>query len=448
MRSYKSLIVFLIIAAIVAGIAGCGGPGAVVDSSDDFSSASGDEKAADSSVSAGPANRAMAAENLMAGVSTGGATGRVADDAFASSVAEFAIELFKESVDDGGNSLISPLSVLLALAMTANGAGGDTLAQMEVLLGGDIPLVELNEYLLGYVEGLPSTNKSTLSIANSIWFRDQNDVLRVDEGFLQRNADYYGASAYKAPFDAQTVSDINNWVKENTDGMIDTILDKIDAADMMFLLNAVMFDAEWNSVYYKENISEGDFTDISGAVQVVDFMYSTESQFLDDGMATGFIKHYANGDYSFAALLPNEGVALDAYIDSLTGDGFLSTIQNAEAAVVHASMPKFEFEYELGLNDALTALGMPDAFDIVRADFSDMAVSSEGNLFISLVLHKTFISVDELGTKAGAVTMVAMGAGSAMPVNEKNVRLDRPFVFAIIDNATSLPIFIGTVLVV
>ena len=448
MKCIKFVAVALVAAAIAASVAGCGGIGALgcpplPGNAEPPSS----ENPRVTSVTAEPAAHTTSAVELTSGVAASGVDGKDADDAFAASMAEFSIELFKATILAEENSLISPLSVMLALAMAANGADGETLAQMETLLGGTIPLAELNAYLYSYANGLPNEAKSELLIANSIWFRDDRGRLRVDEGFLQRNADYFGAMAYKAAFDEQTVADINNWVDENTNGMIDKILDSINETHNMYLINAVMFDAEWQNVYFKENIHEGIFTDIAGTEQRVDFMHSTEGAYLDGGMATGFIKPYANGGYSFAALLPNEDVTLEEYIESLSGERFQNTMQSSQRATVFASMPKFEYEYEIMMNDALAALGMSDAFDVDKADFSRMADSSAGNIFISLVLHKTFISVDELGTKAGAVTMVAMDDGGA-PMDTITVRLDRPFVFAIIDNATSLPIFMGTLVTV
>ena len=385
------------------------------------------------------------AAGLMSGISSKSVSGKTADLFFTESVAGFSIELFKASVSDRENSLISPLSVILALAMTANGADNETLKQMERVMGGGIPIAELNEYLYAYVKNLPNKNKSKLAIANSIWFNDSENKLQVEKEFLQNNADYYQADAYAAPFDSRTLKDINNWVKSNTDGMIDNILTEISPDQIMFLINAVMFDAEWQNVYNKENVRKGDFTDINGAKHNVDFMHGTEGVYLDDGMATGFIKPYANGGYSFAALLPNEGVPIETYIDNLSGAGFLGVINNATSEMVFTSMPKFEYEYTKTMNDALQFLGMPDAFSAVQADFGKIGASPMGNIFISLVLHKTYISVDELGTRAGAVTMVAMTGGGMMS-DPKVVNLDRPFVYAIIDNATNLPLFIGSLM--
>lgn len=385
------------------------------------------------------------AEDLMEGVKPKAVDGKPIDDKFISNTADFSIELFKKSIAEKENSLISPISVMLALAMTANGAANETLSQMEEVLGKDIPLEELNEYLYYYVNNLPSEEKSKLNIANSIWFRDDEDRLTVEKDFLQKNADYYNAAIYKSPFDDQTLQDINNWVKTNTDGMIDKILEKIDDDSIMYLINAIVFDAEWKTVYNKSDIHEGEFTTIDGSKQTVEFMNSEESIYLDDGSATGFIKPYYNDKYSFVALLPNEGISIKDYIETLSGEGFLNTVKSAQNTVVNAVMPKFSYDYKIKLNDALKDLGMHDGLSAAKADFSRLGKSSRGNIYIGEVLHKTFISVDELGTKAGAVTKVEMKYESA-PAELKIVRLDRPFVYAIIDNSTNLPVFIGTVM--
>ena len=381
------------------------------------------------------------AANLMEGIAAKAVSGRTADDTFKNSSADFAIGLFQKARDDNKNSLISPLSVMLALSMTANGARGETLAQMEVLLGGDIPLDTLNKYLHAYVGGLPSVEKAKLTLANSIWVKDSG--FTVEEDFLQRNADYYGAAAYKSAFDEKTLRDINNWVKENTDGVIDKIVDQMDPYAAMYLVNTVLFDAEWQNIYRKHEVRDGTFTAIDGAKRTVSMMYSNEILYLDDGKATGFLKPYKNG-YSFAALLPNEGVALDDYIASLTGEGFLTTVKNAKEVPVEAAMPKFSYDYGIEMSDALKALGMTVPFDAELADFSGLGHSSDGNIYISRVLHKAYIAVDEKGTKAGAATAIEAPAAGDWE-DRRRVILDRPFVYAIIDNAAGLPIFIGAV---
>lgn len=385
------------------------------------------------------------AADLMDGVKANRVTAKTADDAFIVSQMQLAVELFKASAstDADKNILISPLSVQLALAMTANGAAGQTRLEMEALLGGEIPLEALNEYLHSYVSSLPSEEKYKLQIANSIWFRD-DDQLTVEETFLQTNADCYGAQIYKAPFDNGTLQDINSWVGKYTDGMIDTILEQIPQHTVMYLINAMAFDAEWKTLYEQSDVFERTFTGIDGNTSTVEMMRSEESKYLDDGKATGFIKNYSGGKYSFAALLPNEDIPISDYIAGLSADGLLDTLSSAKAGTVTAALPKFTCEYSLCMNDVLSELGMPTAFDSENADFSQLGRTSAGNIYINQVLHKTYISVDTLGTKAGAATKVEMNAMGAIQ-SEWSVTLDRPFVYMILDNTTNLPIFIGAV---
>ncbi len=208
------------------------------------------------------------------------------------------------------------------------------------------------------------------------------------------------------------------------------------------MINAIVFEAEWERIYTEYDIREGFFTALDGSQQKAEFMHSEESAYLDDGRAIGFIKPYAGNLYSFAALLPNEGVDLGDYIAGLSGNGFLETIAGAQSTPVAATLPKFSYDYRIKMNEALKIMGMPRAFSPWEADFSKLGRSSRGNIFIGEVLHKTFIRVDERGTKAGAVTKVEMKDEAY--IETKSVVLDRPFVFAIIDNASNLPLFIGS----
>ncbi len=354
---------------------------------------------------------------------------------------EFAVDIFRESYKEGENTLVSPLSVASALGMVANGAGGETKAQMERVLGMEVSV--LNEYLCSYRKSLVNGEKYKLSPANGIWFRD-SERFTVNEDFLRKNATYYDAGAYKAPFDASTVRDINGFVKEHTDGMIKDILKDIPDGAVMYLVNALAFEAEWQEKYFDHQVRDGVFTTEAGEILGVDMMHSGEGTYLEDENATGFIKYYVDRKYAFAALLPKEEMTVGEYIDTLTGKGVAEMLENAEYATVQAAMPKFEFEFDTEMSETLHTLGMCDAFTPETADFSLMGSSTEGPLYISKVIHKTFISVGEKGTKAGAATLVEMNTGTAAPDEIKMVYLDRPFVFMIIDCDNNIPIFIGT----
>ena len=367
-------------------------------------------------------------------------------DAGAAAAADFGVRLFQTSMEEGENTLISPLSVLYALAMTTNGADGETLAQMEQVLGMDVD--DLNSYMLAYLDLLPESKDYKLSLANSIWFKDDPNFV-VEQSFLQTNADYYGAGAYKAAFDEDTRNIINNWVKEHTDGMIPEILDEIPDEAIMYLVNALAFEAEWADVYEEHQIREGRFTMEDGTRQDVDMMHSDEHKYLEDDMATGFIKYYKDRRYAFVAMLPNEGVSVSKYVDSLSGEYLQDLLNNPQDVTVFASTPKFEVEYDIEMSKVLQEMGMADAFDYHVADFSRLGTyQADGmNICINRVLHKTFISVAEQGTRAGAATAVEMVAEGAMEIVEfKEVVLDRPFIYMLIDCETNLPFFIGTMM--
>ncbi len=363
------------------------------------------------------------------------------DAASAAKAADFALRLYR-AAEGEGNKLVSPLSVLCALSMTANGARGNTLAQIESLLG--MSCDELNEFYRNYSAQLPGGEKYKLNLANSVWFTSDSRFT-VNEDFLQTNADFYGADVYKAPFDDTTLHDINSWVKEATDGMIPEVLDSIPDSAVMYLINALAFDAEWEQIYKKYEVSPRDFTLEDGSKKKTDFMFSTEGEYLSSDNAEGFIKYYSGRKYAFAALLPNEGTTAAELIASLDGEKLMAILSDAESCSVSAAMPKFEYDYETLLNDTLASMGMTDAFVDYLADLSGLGTSTAGNIFINRVIHKTFIAVDERGTKAGAATVVE-GCDEAAAISEHSVYLDRPFVYMIIDCETNLPLFIGTLM--
>lgn len=359
--------------------------------------------------------------------------------------ADFAVRLLQQGVEEGKNTLLSPLSVLCALGMTANGARGETLAQMEEVLG--LPAEELNRYLHACVADLPSEEKCSFHLANAIWFTDDGRFT-VRQDFLQANADWYGAGIYQAPFDQTTCDDINAWVNEQTEGMVQDILDQIPADAVMYLVNALAFDGEWESVYKEHQVREGRFTTEDGQARRAELMWSQESVYLADEYAQGFLKPYKGGRYAFAALLPEEGTTMAEYAATLTGERLEAVLAGARSEMVDTAIPKFESEYSADLGELLATMGMPAAFGPDTADFSGLGTSTGGNIFISRVLHKTYMAVDERGTKAGAATVVEMDDGCAAEasVEPKRVILDRPFLYLLVDCETSLPLFIGTMM--
>lgn len=359
-------------------------------------------------------------------------------------IIDYSLELFRQSSSAGENTLVSPLSVLCALAMTANGTDGDTLSQIESVLG--MTVEELNTYLHAYILSLPNDDFSKLSLANSVWLKNDSSF-EAEESFLQNNADYYGADIFSKAFDMDTLEEINSWVEANTSGMIDNIINDIPEDAVMFLINALAFDAKWQKIYSESDIKDASFTKEDGSVQDIELMYSSEKKYLEDENASGFLKYYEGGDYAFAALLPDEGVSVEEYVASLTGERLSDILSGAQDFTVNAAIPKFETEFDIEMSEVLKTMGIRDAFDPGLADFTRLGTSSAGELAISKILHKTYIAVDEQGTKAGAATAVQIEAMSAPLVLEtKTVCLDRPFVYMLIDCSTNVPIFIGTLM--
>ena len=365
------------------------------------------------------------------------------NDKFRNSQLDFSVKMFKTAAasDKGKNLLVSPLSANIALSMTANGASGNTLNEMQSVLNNEISINDSNNEFKNYLSYLSSTKE--LNYANSIWLK--NDF-SVNKEFLDINKNYFSSDVFSEPFDAATIKKINDWASEKTNGMIDNAIDDMSPAAIMYLINALSFDAKWENPYENpKDISRQIFTSYSKKEKTIEMMCSDEYEYIETKDATGFAKKYDGGKYSFIAVLPNQDVDIYAYVSSLSKENINEIITKKSNVEVKTFLPKFEYDYDAVLNSTLKAIGINDAFNS-NADFSNMVESKKNmGIFISEVLQKTHISVDTEGTKAAAITSVEMSK-SAMPLDDpKTVKLDRPFVYMIVDNQNNMPVFIGTV---
>ena len=335
----------------------------------------------------------------------------------------------------GSNILLSPLSVADALCLTMEGAAGETLAEMETVLGE-------KETMRSYFSTIRRESGEQLSMADSVWLRD-DPALKVKDTFLAIAAEDYQAEIFSAPFDENTRKDINTWVEDKTDGEIQNFIDKIYDDDIMYLINTTLFDAKWQKKYENDDIRDCDFTALSGETTQVEMMYSDEHTYLENNFCTGLIKYYTEEKYAFAALLPNEDITIYQLVDRLDSNTLHELINGRISAEVEAGIPAFTGETKLELTDILPEMGMPLAFS-QGADFSDMATYDGGNLYIGRVLHQTRIEVNAQGTKAAAATAVVMESGAAeTSSNSYTVILNRPFVYMLIDMQQEIPVFIG-----
>ena len=369
--------------------------------------------------------------------------GQKTDSRFAAAMAETSLRLLEGTMDQGKsgqNILISPDSILTAMNMTQTGASGKTLSEMVRAFGG-ISSAKYSRYLYTLHNRLAGSKLQTYEIANSIWYR--KGKLRLKKAYLSRAAGYNSAEIYSSPFNAKTVKDINNWVYNHTHGKIPSIISQLSPSDRMVLVNAVWFKGKWEEPY--PGTVKRTFTEENGSAHTVKMLESRESSYVTVNGAEGFSKRYLGGKTAFLGLLPPEGTAVRDFIRELSGKDLINGYKNRITSniVVKTRMPQFGYDYSASLVRPLQELGIRTAFT-GRADFSKMTAS---RVRIDDVLHKTHIKVTKDGTEAAAATAVLAKATSILrpdPVT-KEVYLDRPFVYAIIDAETGIPLFIGAV---
>ncbi len=353
---------------------------------------------------------------------------------------------------EGKNILISPTSIMTAFGMAENGANGETLEQMENVIGGGVTREQMNQILYSMSRHLENSEDVEWNVANSIWFND-NGEFKVVPDFAAYAKTYYNADIWSAPFGPETINDINGWVNNETRGMIPTIINELDPDAKMFLVNAMAFEGEWENEYEEGDICENQtFTNYNGSTSEVTMLFSEESGYFRYGGGIGFTRPYEGGEYSFFAILPDEGVSVEEMIakaneegDDLSHD--LTHLKRYDGDI-YVYIPEFKNDYELNMNQVLQDLGITTAFDPVTADFTSMmqpVEDVESQIWISSVIHKTFIEVNREGTRAAAVTGMMMDATCALEEYHEPmiINLNRPFVYGIVDNETGLPIFVG-----
>lgn len=347
---------------------------------------------------------------------------------------DFAIALLQSVHTEGATTVVSPLSVMTAIAMTANGAAGQTRAQIEQMLGASIE--QWNDRFAAAGES------DSLISANSIWIRNTPN-LTVKEDFLNIAEMRYGAEVCRAAFDETTCSEINEWVSENTDGRIEKIVETISADTAMYLINALCFEADWANPFYENEVMSGEFHAADGTNETVELMRGDVTRYLEGENVVGFCKDYVDDRFTFLALLPDETITAEDYLDTLSAETLSAILSGETKKGLYVSLPKLTLQTELTLNDALCNMGMTDAFDAGKADFSALADVADGELYIGRVAHQTQLTIDTQGTKAAAATSVEMMF--RMSIKQEKIELTRPFLLAIWDNEFDLPVFLGIV---
>ena len=359
----------------------------------------------------------------------------------------FAFELFRKAtsrLQAGDNALLSPLSISAALAMTNNGAVGETRTAIEKTLKFEgMDAEAINTYYQKLIEDLPALDpRITLTMANSIWYRQGFQVLSA---FLDANRTHYQADVSALDFaDPGAPTVINDWVSNKTKKKIPTIIEGDIPDDMMlYLINAVYFKGAWEQRFDKSATQKGGFVLPGGASLQTDFMHLKHAfKVAETDEIEAIELPYGDRKYSMVVLKP-KGDRTPAQLSALLTDGeaWETMVRRFQTRSTDLSFPKFTFSYENRLNDELTDMGMGMAFSDV-ADFS--GISTEQTLTLSEVKHKSFVEVNEEGTEAAAVTSVGAFTTSA-PTKPYVFTVDRPFLFVIREMGTGLILFIGQV---
>ena len=359
---------------------------------------------------------------------------------------QFGLELFQTVLaneDSTKNVMISPLSATLALAMTYNGAAGNTKTAFENTfhLNG-LTTTEINQSMLGLCDALTSVDKLVqMKIANSIWYRN---TFKVEDDFINTNKKYYHAEVAALDFtNPNSKNTINQWVDQQTEHKIPSIVDHINSTDIMFLINALYFKGDWKSEFKTADTENKPFHLANGEVKQVPTMsQETKMGFYNSDLFTAVELPYGRGNFSMFLMLPNEGKKLTELENALTQENWQNWMENmGSPAKMTIHLPKFKFEYAHPLNNDLIKLGLGIAFTD-SADFTK--INSGGELSISRVKQKTFVEVNEEGTTAAAATSVTVGVTSAGP--GEVISFDHPFLFAIKENTTGTILFAGRVM--
>ena len=375
------------------------------------------------------------------------------EDAIKNAYLNYSFDLYGNTVAKGGeneNIMISPTSAFIALEMTAAGGRGTTLEEISGLLKGLDPVepMEVQHFAIDYHDRLNNAKGVELHSANSIWLNSTILTGKINKDFTDYVNDSYQAEINESAFGSDTIDEINGWIDDNTNHMIPTVIQDLDPLAAAVLVNALAFEGEWAEPYEDYQVHENDFTNANGESEDAVYLAETGDTYFESDKAVGFTKPYYGNEYAFLAILPKEKISANDFMAEFTADDYRKFYDSkTDKWDVRTIIPKFSYDYEYLMNDTLKEMGADDAFSPDDADFSNIAELKDENLYISKVIHKTHIELDQYGTKAAAATVVEMDRAMAVadPVEYKEVYLDRPFAYAIIDLETGVPVFIGTV---
>lgn len=358
-------------------------------------------------------------------------------------VQEFGYALFKEHLHEK-NPVLSPVSAYIALTMAGNGAAGNTYDEFLKVLGENGDMTVMSDYMMN---AFPTeTEDLKVQLANSAWIDDE---FTVADDWIGEITSLYDAEAFQDDLATEQAMDaMNGWVNIHTNGLIKKMVNQpLDKDTRLVLFNALYFKGLWCNAFLPESTYEEAFYTKAGEIQVpMMHQHMEHYTYFKNRKVSGVVMPYRDGNYAFVAFMPrDEKEDIREIYQSLTEEQMSDWLKDSESTLMNLTLPKFEVSFDQELNQSLQNMGLGDAFDPEKADFSKMGTSVYGYPFyISLVRQKAVVKLDEEGTEAAAVTEIAMADTCALIETEPiDVRFNRPFGYMIMDMETELPLFMG-----
>lgn len=347
-------------------------------------------------------------------------------------IARILMEHFTK-IKKGENIVLSPMSVIILLGMLADAVAGRTRDEIVKIIENNSSYDELMS-LLAQIQKTVSDGGSLMS-SSAVCVKDDISSF-INEGYEEHLKEIFDGKLFTS---GNIVKDMDIWLKEKTNGMIENATD--ESMNQMFasLINAIAFESKWMENYEEDDIHEGNFNNANGTISEVQMLESSEDMYIEDDFFTGFVKPYKNENYAFMALLPKRKKSASFILRALKQIDFSKLFREATYETVYVTMPEFKCDFGENLIDFCRRLGIHTLFT-PEADFSPM--SSEW-MKVDSIMHKAHIEVDRCGTKAAVVTMAYVVAGCSPNIHFKSVYLDRPFVYAIMNTEMGLPVFTG-----
>lgn len=363
---------------------------------------------------------------------------------------QFSYRFFQENMEEE-NPVLSPVSAYTALSMVGLGAQDSTKEEFTAVLGDNTDITTICDNLMTTLS--TTSENTTVTLANSAWINDNFTV--YDSWLADMDAVMHSEVFHTNLSDPAIVGNVNEWVKRNTNGLIETMTDRpFDANTSLVLFNTIYFKAKWENSFDTEAVYEDAFYSEAGNELRTQIMHKESTmQYIANDFAEGVILPYrtvqdADGNFAFVALKPieEEGTIRDV-CEQLTDTVINDMIANQQMIQVNLKLPKYEISFDRELNQSLVNMGLQSAFDVASANFKGIGESSLGqsqnNLYIDLVRQKAKIIVDEEGTEAAAATGIMMRFNAARPEEAKDVWFDRPFLYMVMDMDKEIPLFIG-----